>query len=1049
MAAATLRSREWEVGYSHEDGDLVAQFFVPALERSQLYRRVTGYFSADVLALAARGLDALVQAGGRMELVVGCTLQPAEIEQIERGYSLRDVLARDGARSLELAIDEPQARQRLGLLSLLVAHGRLDIKLAVPKDEHGRFGPGLGLYHAKVGLLVDEAGDRLAFSGSINETEAGWVRNCESFTVSCSWWGEKDLTRVQRAEREFEALWRNRALRAEVVDFPEALRRELLKFLPASDDFVLPPKAPGPRPDADLAPTPAPRGELADQRAEIWRRLVEAPARPDNGFMVAIETSTVEPWPHQVRAYRRMLESWPCRLLIADEVGLGKTIEAGLLIKHAWIAGLARRILLLVPASVVKQWQAELYEKFNLLVPIYDGQALAWSEHHGASGPIERRVERSKWTQEPFVLASSHIVRRTDRRGELLDGPEWDLVVLDEAHHARRRGAGSAQERGPNQLLQLMEKLQARTRALLLLTATPMQVDLVEVYDLLRLLGLAPEWNEASFRKYFEELGANPGDDTLHRLARAFRLQYPTPASVPTDLVDRAMQRHGLSAVARRAVVAALYESSAIPIRRLAPEQRQALLMLLRLGSPLRARMSRHTRDLLREYRRAGLLDQPIAERKVDDLAIDLLPSERRVYQRVEDYISAKFQAAASDRKTAVGFIMTVYRRRMASSFHALRQTLERRLEEVGTPGRRATRQDWSEDVPDDDTADDSIDADEAAERAAAAAAVEEAGAIKALLRDIATLGVDSKAQTLIDLLQAEFRNGRTSAIVFTQYTDTMEYLRRLLTERIGDPIGCFSGRGGLHSTPAGGWSTCTKEYIKGAFKAGQIRVLVCTDAAGEGLNLQTCGLLVNYDLPWNPMRVEQRIGRIDRIGQRHPEIRIVNLGYRDTVEADVYFALSQRIGLFMGVVGRLQPILSRLPRRFEEAILAPAAQREHARRQLTAAVEREAEQAREGGFDLDAMLEGDLVPPALPAPPYSSEDIERVLRSPELLPPGVTCKPLDPTTFDLVLPDRRERLRVTSSPETFDEHFESHQLVGPDSPVFREMCRLAVQRGN
>ena len=104
--------------------------------------------------------------------------------------------------------------------------------------------------------------------------------------------------------------------------------------------------------------------------------------------------------------------------------------------------------------------------------------------------------------------------------------------------------------------------------------------------------------------------------------------------------------------------------------------------------------------------------------------------------------------------------------------------------------------------------------------------------------------------------------------------------------------------------------------------------VLVCTDAAGEGLNLQTCGALINFDLPWNPMKVEQRIGRIDRIGQKHPKVRIVNMAYADTVEADVYFSLSERIGLFKGVVGKLQPILSKLPQEFEAAILRRNADR-------------------------------------------------------------------------------------------------------------------------
>ena len=105
-------------------------------------------------------------------------------------------------------------------------------------------------------------------------------------------------------------------------------------------------------------------------------------------------TSTVKPWPHQLRAYKRMLDSYPFRLLIADEVGLGKTIEAGLIIRHLWISELAKRVLIMVPKGVLRQWQAELYEKFNLLVPIYAGQAFVWPEHHHRTMPLEQKVSR-------------------------------------------------------------------------------------------------------------------------------------------------------------------------------------------------------------------------------------------------------------------------------------------------------------------------------------------------------------------------------------------------------------------------------------------------------------------------------------------------------------------------------------------------------------------------------------------------------------------------------------------------------------------------------
>src|SRR5690606_18305667 len=149
-----------------------------------------------------------------------------------------------------------------------------------------------------------------------------------------------------------------------------------------------------------------------------------------------------------------------------------------------------------------------------------------------------------------------------------------------------------------------------------------------------------------------------------------------------------------------------------------------------------------------------------------------------------------------------------------------------------------------------------------------------------------------------------------------------------------------------------GRWTTISREECKRRFAAGAADILLCTDAAAEGLNFQFCGALVNYDMPWNPMRVEQRIGRIDRLGQQFLDIRIVNLHYDDTVETDVYRALRQRIGLFEKFVGRLQPILSVVPKAIAKATLAGPKEREDERRAAEAAIEAEEAKAESASFD-------------------------------------------------------------------------------------------------
>lgn len=163
--------------------------------------------------------------------------------------------------------------------------------------------------------------------------------------------------------------------------------------------------------------------------------------------------------------------------------------------------------------------------------------------------------------------------------------------------------------------------------------------------------------------------------------------------------------------------------------------------------------------------------------------------------------------------------------------------------------------------------------------------------------------------------------------MVFTQYTDTMDDLRTKLAAVYGSEVACYSGRGGevFHG---GEWRLTSKEEVKNAFRERQIKILLCTEAASEGLNLQTCGVLINYDMPWNPMRVEQRIGRIDRIGQVYDVVWVRNYFYEDTVEATVHRRLEDRIDWFQAVVGELQPILTRVSKAIEAAALAPSTER-------------------------------------------------------------------------------------------------------------------------
>lgn len=849
---------------------------------------------------------------------------------------------------------------------------------------------------------------------------------------------------MEAEEQSFQRLWADQAKSAIVMDVPTAVRAALLEFLPRDD---LPgrlrqaqqgSKQPAETPSEHRKPESLPKSAL-DRRRLVWGFIRHAPSWPNGGERIGEATSTVTPWPHQVRAFQRLYDQSPPRLLIADEVGLGKTIQAGMLLRQAWLSGRAKRILVLAPKAVLTQWQIELREKLNLNWPIYDGQRLSWLQSPGFQGAVHRVVGANEWHQEPCVLASSQLMRRGARAQALVSEAEpWDLLVLDEAHHARRAGGGLGTDQRPNQLLRLMQALRSRVQGLVLLTATPMQVSPVEIWDLLALLGLPPEWHTQAFLDFFADVARpSPSHGQMGRMAELFRATERVYGSLSDAEAARLLP--DMSRLKVRKILRALRDQASIPLKQLETAERQAAVRLMKANTPLRRLISRHTRELLRRYQKAGKLATPIADRDVDDRFVEMTAAERRVYEQVEDYIGSTYNNIAAEERTAVGFVMTIYRRRLASSFFALERTLEGRLAAVdgqaslmGPPIQHP-----EEDLLDDELAEEVMDPDEAVDLERQSLAAEELLDIKALLAAIKRLPPDSKADVLLEELRGLREQGYRQVMVFTQYTDTMDALRIRIADAFGPGVICFSGRGGEILSSSGAWETISRDATKQRFRDGRAEIMVCTDAAAEGLNFQFCGALINYDMPWNPMRVEQRIGRIDRLGQEHPRIRIVNLHYADTVEADVYRALRTRIDLFQTFVGRLQPILARLPRALTEVTLGRPQDRDRARANLVSGIQSDVDAADQGGFDLDEMAESDLDEPARPAALYCLADLGRILRDPSLLPPGIEAKPLGSKDVSYLAPGLPAPVRVTTDSDYYDQHPDSTELWSPGSPLF------------
>jgi superfamily II DNA or RNA helicase len=541
--------------------------------------------------------------------------------------------------------------------------------------------------------------------------------------------------------------------------------------------------------------------------------------------MLAVHTSDLEPLPHQIQAvYGELIQRTPLRFLLADDPGAGKTIMAGLYIKELMLRGDLERCLIVAPGGLVEQWQDELREKFGLTFELLTRQ-LADAEPDG-----------NVFGRHHLLIARMDQLSRSDDLKNQLDGADWDLVVIDEAHRMSAHYFGN--ELKKTKRYQLGELLGRHARHLLLMTATP-HAGREEDFQLFMAL-LDTDRFEGRYR------------DAVH--------------TVDTDGLMRRMVKEDLKT----------FE-----------------------GKPL------------------------FPERRAYTVTYELSTGEKDLYDAVTQYVREEMnradrlkQEGDNKRGFTVGFALTVLQRRLASSPEAIlkslerrRKRLEKRRNEMRYGDQAATDNDLARrlsemlgrDLTDEDEIDDvpSSEAEEieseVADAATAARTIAELDKELAILADLAEVarrvrhsGTDRKWTELRDLLTDNTLITGEKIIIFTEHRDTLEYLTGRIRDLLGRPDAVVTIHGGVRREE--------RRKIMELFAQDiDTRVLVATDAAGEGLNLQRAHLMVNYDLPWNPNRIEQRFGRIHRIGQIEV-CHLWNLVAGDTREGMVFAQLLGKI---------------------------------------------------------------------------------------------------------------------------------------------------------
>lgn len=451
----------------------------------------------------------------------------------------------------------------------------------------------------------------------------------------------------------------------------------------------------------------------------------------------------LEPFPHQLDVAKRVINEMRGRAILADEVGLGKTIEAGLILKEYLLRGLVKKVLILVPSSLVLQWTRELNQKFN----------------------IPAMAQKKAWMWEKYdILVASMDTAKRNPHAEIIAHQQYDMLIIDEAHKLKNRRTKN---------WQFVNGLQKKY--CLLLTATPVQNEIKELYNLVTLLKPGQLGQQTTFQNEY---------------------------------------------VAGK--------------RKLKNEQR------------LRAEVEQ---VLIRNRRKDSNLQ--LTKRIVQTIPIQLSSAERMLYDGVSEYVRKQVQQS-QDMKSMLTLILL--QKEVCSSRDAVFHTLFKLFQREGKVSPEIEQ-------------------------------------LISLLRNV-------KTSTKVEVAAELIRQIPEKVVLFTEYRATQEMIMRALTA-VGISAVPYSGKMNRNK----------KDWMMDLFRQ-RAQVLVATEAGGEGINLQFCHHMINFDMPWNPMRVEQRIGRVHRLGQQQ-DVHIYNLATVDTIEEHIIWLLQEKIQLFESVIGELETILT------------------------------------------------------------------------------------------------------------------------------------------
>ncbi len=651
-----------------------------------------------------------------------------------------------------------------------------------------------------------------------------------------------------------------------------------------------------------------------------------------------ITNSRLALMPHQINVAHRLSEEYFPRVILADEVGLGKTIEAGIYIKEMMARNLAERILIIVPATLVRQWQFELENKFNIDFTIYDGKKIK-ELRKGDSRILE--LLQNPFYYDNLIICSLQFARNP-KYIELLPQISWDIIIFDEAHHLRRYltnvATGSFRE---TLNFKLARRLSQSTECLLLLTATPLQLHSFELFSLIDLIHPEAFINFSDFEHFRKNMPfINLLVSNVNNIDKLNMFEIKNTIKLLKDLkyVNKKDSNDQILDLIKNF------------------DFKNDLLKKIEADHTL-------SKFLIRNRKKNVFSKEFLNTRIVKTIMVYPTKQELDIYREIRIYLAKVYNASISEGNIGIGFVITTLQKLLTSSKYAILKSIERRLEhiarlkDISTELKFIKEEDpeyyetlYEEQYIDAEVEENYNNQLNRDKNKGTLDLINQEKILKEFHQVLKNVPYDSKSDAFLELLNQIYgQNPNEKILIFTQFVDTLFYLKELLKDR---------NKSYHVESFYGGMNKIEKDEAVERFRTNpNFSILISTEIGGEGRNFQFCRVLVNYDLPWNPMKLEQRIGRLDRIGQKSQEIYIYNFFLEGTIETDIIFALDKRINLFEESIGLLEPILGKIEKDFKDLIFSEETHKRRKLNEFNRTLDEEIQKAKEIEMQLDDLL--------------------------------------------------------------------------------------------